>query len=55
MNQNRNDETKNINTSSAAKDVGITNKTDKISTFNTARSGQGIAPAVTAESPIVIA
>ena len=55
MNQNRNDETKNINTSSATKDIGIINKTEKDSTSNAARSSQGITPAVTAESPIVIA
>ena len=55
MNQNRNDETKYINTSSAAKDAAIINKPDKGAAANAMRSVQGIAPATTMESPIVIA
>ena len=55
MNQNRNDETKHINTSSAAKDAAIINKADKGTTAIVMRSGQDIVPVVGTDSPIVIA
>ena len=55
MNQNRNDETKHIYTSSAAKDAAIINKPEKGATANAMRSGQDIVPVVGTDSPIVIA